>query len=174
MEEEILDVVDENDKFIRKATRKEVRENVLMHRTARVIIKNRNGEFLIQKRSANKKSFSAHFDLGIAETSLSGEGYVGAAIRGLMEELGIIGVSNIQLIHSFLFKIRYSSAETNELCKVYWIDYDGKLILQEEEIDEIRFMTIEQIKKLMEKFPFHPVGKIVFEKYLEIINQKWN
>ncbi len=168
MEEEILDVVDGNDKFVRKATRKEVRENALLHRTARVIVNNSKNEFLIQKRAADKKTFPAHFDIGIAETSLSGEGYVGAAIRGLMEELGIIGVSNIQLMHSFLFKIKYNSSETNELCKVYEILHNGKITAQEEEIEEIKFLTIEEIKKLIEEFPFHPVGKLVFEKYLEL------
>ncbi len=99
MEEEILDVVDEKDKYVRKATRKEVRENTLLHRVARVIIKNRKGELIIQKRSAAKKTFASHFDIGMAETVKSGESYEAAAIRGLTEELGIFGVSNIQLMN---------------------------------------------------------------------------
>ena len=168
MKEEILDVVDENDKFVRKATRKDVRENVLQHRIARVIIKNSNQAFLVQKKSKNKKTFASYWDVGIAETVLSGEGYVGAAIRGLMEEVGIVGISNIKLMHSFLFKIRYSSSQTNEQCKVYEILYDGKIKTQDEEIEDIKFLMIEEIKNLMEKEPFHPVGKIAFEKYLQL------
>ena len=41
--EEILDVVDEEDQFVRKASRKEVREKALMHRVSRVIIVNGKG-----------------------------------------------------------------------------------------------------------------------------------
>ncbi len=170
MEEEILDVVDENDRFVGKTTRKEVREKVLMHRVSRVIIKNSENKFLIQKRAATKKMFPSHFDVGIAETVKSGGGYVGAGMRGLMEELGIFGISNIQLMHSFLFKIKYSSLQINEHCKVYQIVYDGKLTVQQEEIDDIRLLEIEDIKKLMREMPFHPIGKVVFEKYLE---EKW-
>ena len=169
MEEEILDVVDEKDKFVRKAARKEVRENVLLHRVARVIIKNRKGEFIVQKRSAAKKIFPSHFDIGIAETVKSGESYEAAAIRGLTEEFGIFGVSNIQLMNSFLFKIRYNSLQTNEFCKVYRLEYDDKINPQKEEIEDIKYLKIDKIKKLID-MPFHPVGRIAFEKYLELKN----
>ena len=171
MEEEILDVVDEQDKFIRKTTRKDVRENVLAHRTARVIIKNPKQEFFIQKRSKNKLTFPSHLDIGIAETVKSGEGYVSAAMRGLMEEVGIVGVSNIRLMHSFLFKIKYTSSQTNEHCKVYELTYDGKIKPQDEEIDDIKFLIIDEIKSLMGREHFHPVGALVFKKYLENIKK---
>ena len=163
MEEEILDVVEEKDQFVRKATRKEVRENALMHRLSRVIIKNNKNQLFVQKRSANKKNFPEHWDIGIAETVVSGEGYVSAAMRGLVEEVGIIGVSNIQLIHSFLFKIKYNSSEINELCKVYQLEYNGKLTIQEEEIEDAKFLTINEINNLLKNGPSHPVGKIAFE-----------
>lgn len=167
MEEEILDVVDDNDKFVRKATRKEVREKALMHRTTRVIIKNDKNEFLVQKRAADKKNFPEYLDIGIAETVKSGESYEGAALRGLIEEVSIFGISNTKLTHSFLFKIKYNSLQTNEHCKVYEVQYNGKIKIQDEEIEDAKFLTIEKIKKLIEKDPFHPVGKLVFEKYLE-------
>lgn len=166
--EEILDVVDEKDQFVRKATRKEVRENALIHRTSRVIVKNSQDLFLIQKRSMNKDMYPGYWDIGVAGTVSTGDGYVGTVMRELMEELGIVGISNIQLMHSFLFKIKYRSSENNVNCKFYKLNYDGKLIVQKEEIDEIKFMSLKDIKKLIEKEKFHPVGKMVFEKYLEI------
>ena len=171
MNEEIVYVVDEQDRFVRKATRKEVTENALLHRTARVIIKNTKGELLVQKRSMNKDLYPGHWDIGVAETVQNGDSYESTATRGLHEELGIIGISNIQLIHSFLFKIRYSSAQSNELCKVYKLLFDGKIIAQKEEIDEARFLTKEGIKNLIgTNKAFHPVGILAFNKYLEIKN----
>ena len=90
-----------------------------------------------------------------------------AAVRELMEELGISGISNIQLMRSFMFKIEHHSLENNSISKVYKLDYDGRLMVQREEIDEIKFLAIKDIKKLIESEKFHPVGKIVFKKYLE-------
>ena len=168
--EEIEYVVGEKDDFIRKSTRKEVREKALLHRTARVIIMNGNELFLVQKRSANKDIYPSHWDIGVAGTVRESESYEGTAMRELMEELSIMGISNIQLMHSFLFKIRYSSAKHNVHCKVYELIYNGEVMPQKEEMDEVKLMAADEIKVLMQKEKFHPVGKIVFERYL---GEKW-
>ena len=167
MKEEILDVVDEKDQFVRKATRKEVREKTLLHRVARIIIENNQGELLVQKRSMKKDIFPGHWDIGVAETVKSGQSYEGAMMVGLRDELGITGISNIQLMHSLLFKINYRSLEHNVLCKVYKLIYNGKLIFQDGEVEEVKYLTIEQIKNLIQTEKFDPVGKLIFEKYLE-------
>lgn len=166
--EETVYVVNEKDQFVRKVTRKEVRENALLHRSARVIIANKEGKFLIQKRSASKDIHPGMWDIGIAETARNGDSYESTAMRGLYEELGITGVSNIQLMHSVLFKLKYFSSSHNILCKVYSLVYNGEIHVQEEEIDEIRFVTKEETINLMEKADFNPVGKVVFNKYLEL------
>ena len=170
--EEIMYVVDEKDQFVRKAARQEVIQKALLHRTARVIVTNGSGLFLVQKRSADKDIYPSHWDIGIAGIVRGGESYEGTAMRELMEEAGIIGISNIQLMHSFLFKIRYSSPVYNAHCKAYMLHYEGKIIPQKDEMDEVRFIEAEDVKELMGKPQFHPVGKIVFDKYLErtIIN----
>ena len=165
--EEIIYVVDEQDQFVRKAARQEVRQKALMHRTARIIISNGNGLFLVQKRSAGKDIYPSHWDIGIAGTVRESESYESTAMRELMEEVSITGISNMQLMHSFLFKIRYSSSVHNAHCKVYMLHYDGRIVPQKEEIDEIGFMAAEDVKEIIRKTQFHPVGKIVFEKYLE-------
>ena len=171
MEEEILDAVDEKDQFVRKTTRKEVREKALLHRVARIIIENDKKELLVQKRSMKKDIFPGHWDIGVAETVKSGQSYEGAAMVGLRDELGITGISNIQLMYSLLFKINYHSSEHNVLCKTYKLVYSEKLIFQDGEVDEVKFLTIEQIKNLIQKENFDPVGKIIFNKYLEIKNK---
>ena len=168
MEEEIIYVVNEKDQFVRKATRQEVREKALLHRTSRVIITNNEQKFLIQKRSATKDIHPSLWDIGIAETVKGGDSYESTAMRGLLEELGIIGISNIQMIHSVLFKLKYFSLMHNIFCKVYKLTYNGQVQRQEEEIEEIKFLTKEEIINLIEKADFNPVGKVVFRKYLEL------
>lgn len=167
MEEEIIYIVDENNKFVRKATRKEVMERGLLHRHARLIIVNKDEKLLVQKRSLSKDKYPGYWDVRVAGTVKEGDGYESTAMHELYEEVGITGISNIQLMLSLMFKFTFHSLEYNVLCKVYKIQYDGKLKLQEEEVDEAKYMSIEEIKNIIEKEPFHPVGKIVFEKYLE-------
>jgi len=168
MEEEIIYVVNEKDQFVRKATRKEVREKALLHRAARVIIKNNEQKFLVQKRSLRKDIHPGLWDIGIAETAKEGGSYESTAMRGLLEELGITGISNIQMMHSVLFKLKYFSKNHNILCKVYYLLYNGQVYSQEEEIDEAKFLTKEEVSNLIEKEAFNPVGKIIFNKYLEL------
>ena len=172
--EEIVYIVDEKDKFVRKSTRKEVREKALLHRTARVIIMSSNGAFLVQKRSASKDLYPSHWDIGVAGTVKEGESYEGTAMRELMEELGITGISNIQLMHSFLFKLRYSSEMHNAHCKVYYLNYNGKIMPQKEEIDEVKYLPADEVIRLIQKEKFHPVGKMIFEEYLKVENLKSN
>ena len=162
--EEMLDVVDENDMVVRKATRKEVRGKGLLHKCARVIIINNNGELMLQKRTMTKDIYPGHWDIGVAETVKSGESYEEAAARGLKEEAGI--KANPSELN-FLFEARYKSKNNNAKTHVYACKYNGKVIPQEEEIDEIGFMAAEDVKEIIGKIQFHPVGKIVFEKYLE-------
>ena len=171
MEEEIIYVVNEKNQFVRKTTRKEVMEKGLLHRHARVIIVNKDEKLLVQKRSLSKDKYPGYWDVGVAGTVKEGDSYESTAMHELYEEVGITGISNIQLMRSLLFKFAFHSPEYNVLCKAYKIQYDGKLKLQEEEVDEAKYMLIEEIKNIIEKEPFHPVGKIVFEKYLETKNK---
>ena len=170
MNEEMLDVVDEDDNFVRKTTREEVRQKALLHRSARVIILNSSGQFLVQKRSKQKDIYPGLWDIGVAETVTSGESYESAAMRGLLEEVGIKGISNIHLIHSFLFKFKFRSAEDNDNCKVYELIYDGKITPDLVEVMEIKFMPEEAVLKLIDQGLFVPDGTMAFKKYLEMKN----
>ena len=165
--EEIIYIVDEQDQFVRKAARQEVRQKALLHRTARAIVLNGNGLFLVQKRSAGKDIYPSHWDIGIAGTVRESESYESTAMRELMEEVSITGISNIQLMHSFLFKLRYSSEMHNAHCKVYYLNYNGKIMPQKEEIDEVKYLPANEVISLIQKEKFHPVGKMIFEKYFE-------
>jgi len=90
LEQEFIDIVNENDKIIGKATRKDAFEKGLMHRAAAVLIINNEGKILVQKRAATKKLSPGLFDASSAGGVHSGESYEEAAKRELQEDLGII------------------------------------------------------------------------------------
>ncbi len=166
--EEMVDVVDENDRFVRKTTRREVRERFLLHRASKVIVLDSEGKFLVQKRSLNKDLFPGLWELGVGETLKSGDSYEAAAISGLEDEIGLIGVSNIQLKHSLLFKLRCSSTKNNTHYKVYLLNHHGKL-LKGEEVDEIKFLSSGDVKKLIDTGFLEPESAKIFWKYVEIM-----
>src|SRR3989338_4815713 len=112
MEEEMIDVVDDENNFIRKTTRKEVREKSLLHKISRVLIKNNEGNFLIHKRSISKDLFPGYWDIGMVETLKSNEDYNHGAKSGLKEEFGI-NVPTDQLEKSKIFQHKYRSGIFN-------------------------------------------------------------
>jgi isopentenyldiphosphate isomerase len=168
MKEEIIYVVDENDNVVRKATRKDVRKNALLHRVVTVILTNSQGKFLVQKRSYKKDIYPGLWDLGMSETVKAGEDYPNAAARGLHEELGIDQFSGKNLEKCFLCKFRFSSPEDNRIVAVYSLNYDGEIRLVDGEVTEFKYAPKEKIKNLVKKENFHPVGKVIFEKYMEM------
>ena len=86
---EYFDKVDQNDHVIGKISREQAHKFNLMHRAVHIFIKDKNGKWLLQKRSAKKDldplllttSCSGHVD--------SGESYLDAAVRECEEELGL-------------------------------------------------------------------------------------
>lgn len=167
MTDEIIDVVDENDMFVRKATREEVRERCLLHRASKVIVLDGKGKFLVQKRSLNKDLFPGLWELGVGETVKSGDSYESAAMNGLKDEVGVIGVSNIELKHSLLFKLRCGSAQNNAHYKVYLLNHHGKILTKSEEADEIKFLSLDDVNKLIDTGCLEPESVTILKKYLE-------
>ncbi len=86
---EMFDVVDDNDVVLRSEPREIVHVNNLMHRAAHMLIFNKNGDLLLQKRSIWKDRNPGRWDSSAAGHVDSGEDYLTAAQRELREELGI-------------------------------------------------------------------------------------
>lgn len=133
--QELLDVVDKNDKTIDVKTRGEVHAKGLMHRAVHILVFNSAGQLFIQKRSMSKDENPGQWDTSAAGHVDSGETYQQCAIRELEEELGI---SDIRL--NRLFHIDPSSMNGMEHSDIYRCIYDGELCLQTEEIDDGKWL----------------------------------
>ena len=84
---ELLDVVDENNDLTGIQENKDIiHEKGLLHREIAVFIQNEKGEFLIQKRYANKQQAPNKWCLTTGHVEL-GEEYDKAAVREVKEEL---------------------------------------------------------------------------------------
>lgn len=156
---EIIDIVDEDDNVIGRATREEVRKEILLHRCAMVFVFNSKGEIFVHLRTPTKKIYPSYYDMACGGGMEPGETYEKAAMRESSEELGL---KNQKL--EFLFKARHRSALDNSFVSVYKTVYDDKLTLQKEEIVSGEFMSIEELNKMIKKEKFCPDSLEMFKK----------
>jgi isopentenyldiphosphate isomerase len=112
-----------------------------MHRSAQVLLFNSAGDLFLQKRSLNKDEFPGLWDSSAAGHLAPGEGYAECALRELEEELGIRPPGAL----TRLFKFPASRETGYEHCTVFHCVSDSPLTLQEEEIDEGKWISPEEM-----------------------------
>jgi isopentenyldiphosphate isomerase len=159
--EELLDLLDDKGNVIGIIARKEVEGKALLHKAVCVFVINSKNELLLNKRSKNKKIFPGLWGIGASGGVKSKENYEEAAKRELLEETGI------DARIKFLFDFRYETKEDKYLGKVYLTKWDGKIILEKEEIDETMFGTVNYIKDMIKRRLLCPDTALIFEKYLQ-------
>jgi len=87
---ELLDIVDENDEVLGRASRPEVHRTRRMHRAVHMFVFNAGGDLFLQKRAASKSVYPNYWDSSAAGHVDAGEHYLAAAVRELEEELGVV------------------------------------------------------------------------------------
>ena len=87
---EWLDVVDEQDRIIARATRADVHARRCLHRSVHVLVSNRAGAIYVQRRALTKDCSPGLWDTSAAGHVGHGESYDQAAPRELAEELGLL------------------------------------------------------------------------------------
>lgn len=130
---EQFDVVDETDRVIATSPRSEVHEMNLLHRAVHILVFNRSGHLLLQKRSAWKDREPSKWDSSAAGHLEPGESYEAGACRETEEELGI----KAPLIP--LGKIRACSNTGQEFVEVFTAKHEGPFVLPPSEIEDACF-----------------------------------
>jgi len=87
--DEMFDVVDEGNRIVRQATRREVHAHDWLHRAVHIFVMNAKGEVFLQLRSHLKDRHPGKWDSSAAGHLDAGEDYLPCAVRELEEELGI-------------------------------------------------------------------------------------
>lgn len=144
---ELFPIVDENDREIGAADRQEVHENNLRHRAVHILIFNRAGELLLQKRSPWKDRHPLLWDSSAAGHVEGNEQYDQTAARELDEELGI----TVQL--RFIGKLPASEKTGHEFIGVYAGEHDGPLHYPSQEISAVEFFPVEIVERWVSNKP---------------------
>lgn len=141
--EEVFDVVDEENRVVGRASRKEVHRNPeLIHRVAHVLVFDTSGELFLQKRSRRKDIQPGKWDTSVGGHVDLGESVEAAALREMREELGI-REAPIEFLYSYLHRSEVES----EFVSTYRCTWNGPIEIQPEEIEEGRFWSWEEIRR---------------------------
>ena len=145
--EERLDILDESGRVIGQELRSKCHGNpALRHRAVHVFVKNDAGRIFLQKRSLTKTIQPGKWDTSVGGHLEVGESYEEAAARELQEELGVNindtgGLSALQKLHDYIWR---SPVETEHI-RTYQLVWEGPFRTQQEEIDEGRFWSRDEI-----------------------------
>lgn len=161
--DEIVLIVDKDNKITGSSPRHEMRAKGLPHRACYILVFNSAGELFVQKRTMSKDIYPLYFDIAAGGVVLAGESYDESARRELEEELGI---KDTKLSSHFTFF--YEENKNMVWGRVFSCTYDDDLTLQKEEVESGFFMDPQEVLALSEKEPFTPDGIYVLKRYLEL------
>ena len=151
MADEIVTIVDKENRVIGSASRRDMRKNCLIHRAAYILVYNSMGELFVQKRTMSKDIYPGYYDIAAGGVVQAGETYEESAQRELTEELGITDTPL-----NTLFDFFYKDAGNQVWGRVFSCCYDGPLALQVEEVESGAFLGLAEIRRLAEYETFTP------------------
>ena len=146
--DEFFDVVDSEDLIVGKASRVQVHNNQLMHRSVHILVFNSTGSLFLQKRSIIKDESPGLWDSSAAGHVESGEDYLSCAKRELKEELSLSGVQLDEVL-----SIPAQSTTFWEHVRVYKCVTDSNICINKNEISEGRYMKLSEVRALMQLNP---------------------
>jgi isopentenyl-diphosphate delta-isomerase len=151
MADELFDVVDEADRVIGRAPRREVHARKLNHRATHILVHDDVGRVFLQRRSLTKDSFPGCWDSSCSGHVDAGENYETAARRELGEELGWHDTS---LPLRPLLMLLTSPTTGHEFIQIYALGpVNGPFTLHPEEIIDGRWLAPAEIIAWIEREP---------------------
>ncbi|MCX6764343.1 MAG: NUDIX domain-containing protein [Candidatus Nealsonbacteria bacterium] len=146
-EDLFIDIVDENDSVIGRIKEEEALSMPDKRtRAISIFLFNSKRELLLQRRSKNKIRYPLHWDCSASGFVNSGEDYETTAVRELKEELGVIKkTSELE----FILK-RVVETDRTEFVKLYKLEYDGPIKVNDNEVESGKFFSINEIKEMID------------------------
>ncbi|MER5887599.1 NUDIX domain-containing protein [Streptomyces sp. NPDC001941] len=162
--DEILDVVDADDRVVGQLPRGEVYARGLLHRCVFVLARNPDGALFVHRRTATKLVFPSLYDMFVGGVVGAGEGYDDAALREACEELGVASLPR----PTPLFRFLYASADGAQQwwSAVYEVRVDAEVDPQAEEVAWHAFLPEEEVRALLDTWEWVPDGRAAYEELL--------
>lgn len=150
MEQVIL--VDTYDNAIGTMEKMEAHQKGLLHRAFSILIFNRNGEMLIQKRAHAKYHSAGLWTNACCSHPMPGEAVDEAARRRLQYEMGIDVPSQFAFKFTYKVNLDHDLIE-HEVDHVYTAVFDGTPSVNPEEVADWKFIAVNDLKEDVRKHP---------------------
>ena len=162
---EMVDKLNNKKEYLNKVSERHEKVEGEYRQSVHTWIMNSKGEFLIQKRTPNKKNFPNMWSQTGGGVD-SGETTLQAAIRECHEELGI-NIEKDEIEFMLSFKRKYDFVDV-------WLvkhDYDiSTLVLQEDEVSDVRWASIDEIRELIKTSELAKSIEIYFDMFINLLN----
>jgi isopentenyl-diphosphate delta-isomerase len=147
-------LVDESDREIGTAEKLAAhRDGGRLHRAFSIVLWNRRGEMLLQRRSARKYHFGGLWTNACCGHPRPGEPVAAAARRRLREELGV----DLELRPAFSFRYEAADAASGlcerEIDHVFVGELEGAAAANPEEVDAVRWTACDEITRDLAAHP---------------------
>lgn len=148
--EEYFDVLNEKGEYTERVeSREKCHKDGLWHKAVVVFIINSKNQVLLQKRSANKKMWPNMWDITAGGHVLAGEFGFQSIMRECKEELGIELTKNDMTFIGATTSTNLKGDIVNNHFNEYYIANkeidETKLILQKEEVSEVKWIDKDEI-----------------------------
>ncbi len=165
MEQPVV-LVNENDDVLGLMEKQQAHVNGLLHRAFSVFLFNDRGEMLLQKRASTKYHSPNQWTNAVCSHPRVDESYLEGANRRLNEELGI----EAELTEKFHFIYKADVGQNlweHELDHVFVGNYEGNFQLNDEEVSEVRYISMENLDQEIKEHPEHFTEwfKIILDEY---------
>lgn len=124
-----------------------------LHRSIHLWIINDDGEILLQYRCGSKKLYPNTWDVSVGGHVSTKENSIDALSRETKEELGIdLDLGSIEYLGNIHERLKYDEIDSNELVDVFIARQNinkEDIVLQKDEVSDIRFVSIEELFRLM-------------------------
>jgi 8-oxo-dGTP pyrophosphatase MutT (NUDIX family) len=142
--DELVDVVDAQDRVLAVVTRREMREKGLRHRAVYLLVVSSAGALLVHRRSDAKDVMPGWWDTVAGGVVGAGESYDEAAERELAEELGISAPLEP------LGSATYEDARAAVNGRIYRVRHDGPFRFADGEITEAHWVAPAELPGLLQ------------------------
>ena len=152
MEETQVILVDELDRPLGTAGKMEAHEKGQLHRAFSIFIFNAKGEMLLQRRAKNKYHSGGLWSNACCSHPQPGQDTRSVAEQRLQEEMGF--VTPLEKIYDFVYKTEFENGLTEfEFDHVFAGEYDGKILLNQEEADDYGYKEVKEIGESLKAYP---------------------
>ena len=172
MAEENVILVNQNDEQIGLMPKLEAHEKAVLHRAFSVFVLNSKNEIMLQQRAHQKYHSPLLWTNTCCSHQREGETNIQAGSRRLYEEMGF--KTELKELFYFIYKAPFDNGLTeHELDHVMIGYYNNAPEINREEVEDWKWMKIEDVKEDMERHPdlYTVWFKIIFDEFYHFLEE---